>query len=196
MVQAIALDTSSKQTGYVRGATDGSAPLVISSFSVDPKWKGDIGRQMHDFREKLAPRLTGVEVVFLERPVLPFGKLNYDTLRILYGIAGMVEVMAIDRGIPCFDVQNGKHKKLIYGKGGTKPENPVELAGAWGMQCQNGDEADACGVWLYAIQKLFPDDFGHWSNIKTNSPIITGIYKPKKKNKSMGRKVAKTRTLI
>jgi len=123
MPVAIALDTSSRRTGYVRGKTDGSGPLKIDSFGLIREDKNDIGAGMIEFREALRPRLTGVDIIFMEKPALPFGKLNYDTLRILYGIAGMVEVMAIDMKIPCFDVDNGKHKKLIYGKGGAKPEN-------------------------------------------------------------------------
>lgn len=145
---------------------------------------------MHDFREQLKPRMAGVDIVFIERPVLPFSKLNYNTLRILYGIAGMVEVMAVDRGIPCFDVDNGKHKKLIYGKGGAKPENTTELAGAWGFDCSNDDEADACGVFLYCVQKLYEDDFKHWQSLKMQSPIIPRIEKLKKKKRGKPKQVA------
>jgi len=179
MTVAIALDTSSRRTGYVRGRTDGSGPLTISHFGLNREDKNDIGAGMVEFREALRPRLSGVDIIFMEKPALPFGKLNYNTLRILYGIAGMVEVMAIDMGIPCFDVDNGKHKKLIYGKGGAKPANAEELAAAWGFECQNDDEADAAGVFLHSVKTMYPADFQHWLDIKTNSPRVDFIKKVK-----------------
>jgi len=193
---ALALDTSSSRTGYVRGPTDGSGPLTISSFSVNKKCRGDVGAQIHNFREQLIPRMKGVEIVLLERPVLPFGKLNYDTLRVLYGIAGIVEVLAIDYDIPCYDVQNGKHKKLIYGKGGAKPTNTVELAGAWGFECENDDEADACGVFLYATQKMYEEDFKHWETIKVQSPLVPFMAKEKKKKPQKFKPVAGSDSLL
>lgn len=183
MTVAIALDTSSRRTGYVRGPVDGSAPLKISNFGLIREDKHDIGAGMIEFREALRPRLTGVDIIFMEKPALPFGSLNYDTLRILYGIAGMVEVMAIDMGIPCFDVDNGKHKKLIYGKGGTKPKNPEELAASWGFDVDNDDEADAAGVFLYSVQQFYPQEFTHWQRIKQSNPLVPFIPKPKKKKK-------------
>ena len=180
MPVAIALDTSSRRTGYVRGKTDGSGPLKIDSFGLIREDKNDIGAGMIEFREALRPRLTGVDIIFMEKPALPFGKLNYDTLRILYGIAGMVEVMAIDMKIPCFDVDNGKHKKLIYGKGGAKPENTEALAASWGFETSNDDESDAAGVWLYGVQQFYPQEFLHWQKIKANNPLIPFIPKAKK----------------
>lgn len=185
MTVAIALDTSSRRTGYIRGKIDGSGPLKIDSFGVVREDKNDIGAGMVEFREALIPRLTGVDIIFMEKPALPFGKLNYNTLRILYGIAGMVEVIAKDMDIPCFDVDNGKHKKLIYGKGGPKPSNPEELAGAWGFNPTNDDEADACGVFLYSIQQFYPKEFRYWQNIKMNSrPVFFIPQKKKTKAKS------------
>lgn len=181
MTVAIALDTSSRRTGYVRGRVDGSAPLRIDSFGLVRDDKNDIGAGMVEFREALRPRLTGVDIIFMEKPALPFGKLNYNTLRILYGIAGMVEVMAIDMGIPCFDVDNGKHKKLIYGRGGAKPSNTEDLAGSWGFDVQNDDEADAAGVFLYSVQQFYPEAFDHWRKIKESNPPVEYIPKSKKK---------------
>ena len=181
MTVAIALDTSSRRTGYVRGRVDGSAPLHIDSFSLVRKDKNDIGAGMIEFREALRPRLTGVDIIFMEKPVLPFSKLNYDTLRILYGIAGMVEVLAIDMGIPCFDVDNGKHKKLIYTKGGAKPKNTEQLAASWGFNTSNDDESDAAGVFLYSVQQFYPQEFLHWQRIKQNSPLVEFV--PNKKPK-------------
>ena len=52
-------------------------------------------------------------------------------------------------------------KKLIYGRGGKKPK-PDEAcmhARRWGFDPANGDEADACGVWLITVQYQFPDAF-------------------------------------
>lgn len=187
MPVAIALDTSSTRTGYVRGPTDGSGPLTISHFGLTREDKNDIGAGMVEFREALKPRLSGVDIIFMEKPALPFGKLNYNTLRILYGIAGMVEVMALDLGIPCFDVDNGKHKKLIYGRGGAKPLNAEALAGCWGFKCENDDEADAAGVFLHGVKTMFPPDFNHWLNLKSQSPKVEFMAKLKKEQS--GKKV-------
>ena len=180
MTVAIALDTSSRRTGYVRGRVDGSAPLRIDSFGLIREDKNDIGEGMVAFREALRPRLTGVDIIFMEKPVMPYSKLNLTTLRILYGIAGMVEVLAKDLKIPCFDVDNGKHKKLIYGKGGPKPQNTMDLAKSWGFDASNEDEADAAGVFLYSVQQFYPQEFLHWQRIKQNNPLVPFIPKNKK----------------
>ena len=164
----------------MRGSVDGSGLLHVDSFGLIREDKNDVGAGMIEFREALRPRLTGVDIIFMEKPVLPYAKLNYDTLRILDGIAGMVEVMAIDMKIPCFDVDNGKHKKLIYGKGGAKPENTVDLAKSWGFDASNDDEADAAGVFLYAVQQFYPQEFLHWQRIKQNNPLVPFIPKKKK----------------
>lgn len=182
MKTAIAIDPSVANTGYCRGPVDGSGPLVIDSFGIDKAFSGDVGEQLFDFDKKMAPRLTGVDLIFFEKPIRPFGKMaNLNILRPLYSISGHIEFMARQRGIKCFEVDNGKHKKLIYGKGGTKPQNTVELAGAWGFECKNADEADACGIWLYSIQKVYEEFFPQYLKTKEASPIVPFIPKPKKK---------------
>lgn len=183
MKTAIAIDQSITQSGYIRGRVDGSA-LSIDSFKVDSKYAGDVGAQLMDFEKKLEPRLSGVDLIFIERPIHPHGPTaNINTLLPLYALYGHIDYMAQQRGIPCFDVDNGTHKKLIYGKGGAKPQNAIELAASWGFDCKNVDEADACGIFLRSIQKVFPEHFGRFLQIKNDNPKIPFIPQPKKKKK-------------
>jgi len=181
---ALAIDQSITCSGYIRAAVDGSG-AYIGSFGVDPKHSGDVGAQLLDFEKKLTPRLHGVDVVFLERPIHPHGPTaNINTLLPLYALYGHIDYMAQRAGIPCFEVDNGTHKKLIYGKGGAKPQNAIELAAAWGFDCQNTDEADACGIFLLSIQKVFPDYFNGFLKTKAQNPAVPFI----KKTKSLKKK--------
>lgn len=183
MKTVLAIDQSITNSGYLRGRVDGSA-FLIDSFGTDKKHAGDVGAQLIDFEKKFEPRLHGVDLIFLERPISPRGPTaNINTLLPLYSLYGHIDYMAQKRGMPCYEVDNGTHKKLIYGKGGPKPVNAVDLAASWGFKCKNVDEADACGIFLLGIQKVFPEYFQHFLDIKSKNPMVPFINAPKKKKK-------------
>lgn len=175
-----AFDTSASQTGYVKGATDRSAPLLVSSFSLDKRYSKDIGQQCRQFRDIVEPIVDGVDLVFMEQPLVPRGGVNFNTLQTLYGISAILQMVCVEKGITCIDIKQAKHKKVIYDHGGPKPLNAVEYAQAWGIDAKNADEADAAGVFLGCVSELMPEDFRVWQAIRAESPPIQRITKPKK----------------
>ena len=106
------------------------------------------------------------------------------TLRKLYGIAAHIQFLAFQKGVHAHEVNNHTHKRIIYGSGGAKPENAVQIARAWGFPAKNDDEADACGVFLYALSQRFPSDFNKKLTLRGNSKHVVQIIRPNKRKKS------------
>ncbi|MBI1234740.1 MAG: hypothetical protein GC208_09590 [Alphaproteobacteria bacterium] len=157
----LALDQSSTRTGYVRGRPEG--PVVLGSYS-NGTCNEQYGKALLRYEAWLESMLDGVDLLAFEQPVRPFQSLNLHTARLLYGIAGVIEMVSERRRVDCFEVDTGEMKKLIFGKGGKKPDESVAKRHArrWGFDATNGDEADAAGVFLFAIQHQYPDAFDRW----------------------------------
>jgi hypothetical protein len=158
----LALDQGSTRNGWCRGPVDG--PTTCGSFGLKP-CGGQYGAALHEYRRLLIPLLDGVDVLAFEQPVRPFADLHLHTARLLYGIAGIIEYVAVEQSdIDCFEADNQQVKKLVWGKGGKKPKpvDAIRMARGWGFDPANGDEADACGVFLYTVQQRFPDAMHHW----------------------------------
>ena len=161
----LALDQSSTRTGWVRGAPEG--PVSLGSFGLS-RCGGNYGRALQEFDGKLCELLDGVTHLAFEQPVRPGNYLNLHTARLLYGIAGMIELVANRHGLPVMEADTNQLKKLFYGKGGKKPPEREAIAHArsWGIDATNGDEADAAGVFLFTVHHRFPDAFKAWADQK------------------------------
>jgi len=146
-----------------------------------------MGRLLTAWAYRARPLFAGVDKVFFEAPILPYGGTNITTLRQLYSIAAHVELLAHEAGCDCVEVDNGKHKQLLYKKGGVKPVNAAAFAASWGLPARNSDEADACGVFLYGIQQEHPDVFTRWLRVNAKSPTVTRIEPPKKRGSKPAR---------
>ena len=157
----LALDTSSNRTGWCLGFPAGSVQTGSARF---PGYRDDNGGLLVAFDDWLTEflKVDQIELIVLEKPVRPFSNANLTTFLQLYGIATHVEYVAKRAGIECLWADNQRIKKLIYGSGGKKPKNTVELARRWGFDPQNDDEADACGVYLLTLQHRFPEHFKTW----------------------------------
>jgi hypothetical protein len=160
----LALDQSSTCTGWVRGHPDG--PVTIGSYR-NPKCGADYGRALSHYWDWLGGELDGVDLLAFEKPVRP-NILNLHTARLLYSIAGIIEMVCRDHSVRVVEVDNGEHKKLIYGKGGKKPEEFVARrhAKSWGFDATNIDECDASGIFLLTVQHQYPDAFSAWTQRK------------------------------
>lgn len=166
----LALDQSSSRTGWCRGTPDG--PVSLGSFGL-PRCGGHYGRALQEFDGKLSELLDGVNMLAFEQPVRPGNFLNLHTARLLYGIAGMIEIVADRRGLRAVEADTGQMKKLIFGKGGQKPpeREAIRHARSWGIEATNGDEADAAGVFLLTVKHRFPDAFRGWAERKQGDLI-------------------------
>lgn len=196
MTVILAFDSSVQNTGYAIGKPSG--PVTVGSFETYvPKNNSgttNYGRVIDVWAEKAWPLIEAADRVYFESPILPFQTKNIDTLRKLYGIAAELQQLALHKRIPSIEVHNQTVKKLIYAHGGSKPENAVEFARAWGFNAKNHDEADACGVFLFALQNKFTNDFNERLTIRRNAPHIERITKGKKPKGSTPRSNKRKRT--
>lgn len=188
----IAFDTSSKRTGWVRGEPGG--PVRFGSFGLREGSGRNLGRMLAEWADFAWPLIEGCEKVYFEAPILPYTNANLNTLRMLYSIAAHVEFLAHHLGIPAVEIDNGKHKQLIYGKGGAKPANPEQFAAAWGVSARNDDEADALGIFLYAVRLEYPKAFNRWVTIRGQSPLVARIERPKKASSGARRRTRQRKT--
>jgi hypothetical protein len=157
----LALDQSSSQTGFALGRPDG--PVALGSYENPSSDKG-YGQSLTYYETWLETVVPGVGMIGFEKPVLPARLKNLHVARLLYGIAGVIELVAVRHKIPVVEIDTGKMKMLIYGKGGAKPEFWLarKHSRAWGFEPKNGDESDAAGVFLSVVQHQFPEHFGEW----------------------------------
>jgi hypothetical protein len=179
----VAFDTSTRRTGWIRGEPGG--PVHFGSFGMTEAVQGNLGRLLTEFGEAAWPLIEGCSHVYFEAPIIPFHG-NVKSLRPLWALTAHVEFLAHHAGADCAEIANNEHKQLLYGHGGAKPENAEEYAAAWGLPARNNDEADACGLFLYALKHEFPDDFQGWLAIRAQAPPITRISPPSKPRRKKG----------
>lgn len=171
----LALDQSSTRTGWCLGPASG--PVITGSAS----FKGhglDIGALLAAFRSWLRGQVEAhsPDLIAFEQPVRPFAAAQLTTMRQLYGIAGMVELVARDKGIPVLEVKSSSMKKLIYGHGGKKPTpcDAMNLARDWGIETTNGDEADAAGIFLSVVKHRYEREFMTWEMRRREAQVMNG----------------------
>lgn len=161
--------------------------MHIGSFGMREAVQGNIGRLLHEWALEAWPLIEGCSHVYFEAPIIPHHG-NVTSLRPLWALTSHVEFLALHARADCAEIDNRQHKQLIYGHGGAKPLNAVEYAEAWGFGARNNDEADACGVFLYALKSEFPDDFKGWLDIRAQAPPITRQAPPKRAPARKGRR--------
>lgn len=124
-----------------------------------------------DLLERVAPT-----VIAFEAPILPRAKfdrrtgvftdapIGLSTSRKLQGLAGVLEMVCFDEGVPCFEAQPAAVKKALTGQGRASKAEMVHWARRYGLEPHTytlkgeeaSDEADAFGVWLAVLRARFP----------------------------------------
>lgn len=105
-------------------------------------------------------------IIVFEAPLLPRAQLVLDpikgkqlkqapvtiaTTRKLQGLAGVTEMVAIQRGCLCEEVNLQSVKKALGASGGGK-DDMMSAAQRCGLKPKVHDEADAFGIWIMAIR--------------------------------------------
>jgi len=189
----LAFDTSVARTGYVLGKPGG--PVRVGSFGVREGARERMGSLQHEWLQTALPLIKQADRVYFEAPINP-QHMNFETQRKIWAVVSILEYGLHRLNVPGYAIANGSHKKLIYDHGGPKPENTVEYAQAWGLNATNNDQADACGIFLYALSRDYADAFRGWLSIRRKAPLVVRIAKPKKPGKGKaGHKVQPRRTL-
>lgn len=154
--RVLALDIATRY-GYAAFQCDKPDPIGIGSKKIKEKALGAFLRTFESDLDQLiidvAPRL-----VVYESPVLP-KTTSIDTLRKLYGMAGVAE-MVCHNFVEVLEEDNNRVRASFL-RPGKLPRKSDERKAAVMQQCRflgwpvsNHDEADACALGRYAVIRL------------------------------------------
>jgi Holliday junction resolvasome RuvABC endonuclease subunit len=93
---------------------------------------------------------NNVAYIAFEAPVLP-RFTNINTLRQLYALCGITELIANKRGIKCREAQISKIRKFICHDGGADKDAVWKMIRLYGYQPSTLDESDAIALRLYVV---------------------------------------------
>jgi hypothetical protein len=161
MTKTLALDLATC-TGFALG--DRSGVILCGSRRL-PKTGDDVGAFGRAFRDWLTIGLGRhkPELVVFEQPMLRGADTNLNTLRKLYGLAMMVELVCGDKkagfDIPVKEVNNGDWIKHFLGAGNVPRDSDARKKAVfrickirgWHPEDGDYDAADALGILDYTI---------------------------------------------
>jgi len=153
-MSVLALDIAT-QSGWAYGSA-GEAPRH-GTYRV-PSTGDDLGRFAYAFAQWLTHKLRELqpkEIVF-ESNILP-RETNITTLKKLYGLAVVTELVALSEGVPCSEISAGEWRRAFLGQHYPKKARRDELKRAvvsacrqMGWEPHSTDDADAIGIWYVA----------------------------------------------
>lgn len=161
-MKILALDLATV-TGHALGTPD-EGVLSHGSYAL-PKTGEDIGTYLAAFRGWLNEAINNLlpdEIVF-ESPILRGRSgTNIITLRKLYGLAGMTEVVALDQGLQCSEAQLANVRTHFLGRGfprDSKLRKKATVAKCIdrGWKAQDDNAADALALLDYVIALKCPE---------------------------------------
>lgn len=160
-MRTLALDLAGT-TGWAIG---GPAGVDASGSRKLPSTGEDVGTYLNAFRGWVHGVLQRHDVkrMVFEAPILHGAQLNIATLRKLYGLAGVTEMVGRDMGVPCFEA-NLSHIRAHFIHVTRAPvavpqkdrkkwitERVVAACIARGWHPRDGDEADAMALLDYTL---------------------------------------------
>lgn len=86
---------------------------------------------------------------------------NIVTTRKLQGLAGVAEMVFLQRGVPCSEVNVASVKKVMGSGGNTKPDMMAAAKRA-GLNPKDHNAADAFGVWVLMLFHYDKNHFMAW----------------------------------
>jgi hypothetical protein len=161
-MKTLALDLATN-IGFALGDRSG---VILSGSRRLPKTGDDVGRFGRAFRDWLIIGLQRhkPELVVFEQPMLRGADTNLNTLRKLYGLAMLVELVCGDpkaigqnEAIPVQEVNNGDWIKHFLGAGNVPRDSDARkkavfrICGIRGWRPEDYDEGDALGILDYAL---------------------------------------------
>lgn len=86
---------------------------------------------------------------------------NIVTTRKLQGLAGVAEMVFLQRGVPCSEVNVSSVKKIM-GSGGNEKPDMVAAAKRAGLNPKDHNAADAFGIWVLMLFHYDKESFVMW----------------------------------
>lgn len=138
---------------------NGGDRQILSGVHVVAPPKTRVGPYLHDFEGWLEQMFfdEGPQSVVFESPILP-ATARLETLRKLYGLAGITEKLCHRQKIPCYEANGSTVLKFFTGYGGGSRED--RKAGVLaecrrtGFRPEDDNEADAIALLHYAAHRL------------------------------------------
>lgn len=152
MVRVLAFDQS-LNFAYATDRPGGAPPLT--SLKRLPFDGENFGRAYSAARQliKDAIAVHKPDEVWFESPIFVRGDnivTSAQTMRILLYLAGAIEEVAHDCGVPVFEVNNMTWKKFFVGSGHAKKKDTQDKCEALGWGRLDNNCADAAAIWAYA----------------------------------------------
>lgn len=149
----LALDLSSRTGWAVGHIQDGPQWGCF----VLPKTGENLGPFLQAFDDWLDTRLhrNRPDLVAYEAPVFyKPGTTQLVTIRKLYSLASVTELVCHRHGIDVTEADNQQVKKFFTNHGGKKGARMILAARDRGFVTSDDNEADALGIWLYMVALL------------------------------------------
>lgn len=155
----LALDLGT-HTGVAYGVPGTPAPRIeCETWDLPSGGGADVGPFMAAFEAALADRLMrGVSTLVFEAPFVgPTMLGNMHTARRLIGLPALCEMLAHQRGIPCFECAIPTVKARFAGHGRADKAMMMREAKRRGFRIANDHEADAVACWWWAVVCQHPE---------------------------------------
>jgi len=159
----LALDLATV-TGWAIGVPGGE-PVAGSHRIAEPG--AALGRFLAGYSDWLADRITVLEpcMLIFEAPILTGHRTALDTARKLMCLAGVTELIAHRREIPCYEADTGEVTKHFTGRArypgksyqarrAAKKRSVMDQCAALGWRAADDNAADALALWTWAEFKL------------------------------------------
>jgi len=163
MTKILAIDGAAT-AGFAFGAT-GEEPRFGSRCFTGSNASGEVVARFSRFLRVVVER-DKPEIIAYEAPYFPMGfrkgpPANAKTLRRLLGMAEIIDAIAWDHRLRCYQATTGEVCRYLTGKsnwGGRDKKKAATIAAArrWGWDVSDDNAADACAVWAYAESILDP----------------------------------------
>jgi len=163
MTRILAIDGAAT-AGLCFGPTGGEPRFATRCFTGSGASGEVVGRFTRFLRATI--EREQVEVVCYESPYFPLGfrkgpPANAKTLRRLLGLAEIIDAVAWEYRLRCYQATAGEVCSYLTGKsnwGGREKKKAATIAAArrWGWAVSDDNQADACACWAYAESILDP----------------------------------------
>jgi crossover junction endodeoxyribonuclease RuvC len=144
----LALDLATK-TGWCKG--DGLSRPQSGVIRL-PSTGDDIGAFLSAWWDQAPALFEGVTLAVFEAPLLP-RTTSFKTVTKLHSLAGLTELLCLQRQIPVRSAHNGVVKKHFTGQGRAEKPAMIARAKMLGFSPKDDNEADAIAIWFFVATK-------------------------------------------
>lgn len=155
-MRILALDLAT-QTGFAVTAPDGSAPILGTFRIATDAIHDDFGRAFLALHKRVGELIEVHQptLMWFEAPLF-ITQRRVKTARFLMGLSAIVELIAEERSLPCYEASVSDVRMFVagsrHGKNGRGPkEIGFDYCAMRGWHPPDDNAADAALLWVYAL---------------------------------------------